>query len=407
MPPLCGPPLTKLTADACRDTAALREKILLCSEPFTFVVHEYDDPADGAEFSLEGESAVRGAHRESWGDAGEAPAGLLSLDADGLANFILSDACRSIVVLDGAGMSTASGIPDYRGPTGLYSTLEPGRLTASAEEREKLRADPSFIAHIDLFRANPLPLLEVKRDFIRGVAAGRWLPTAGHHLLALLQRAGKLKRVFTQNIDGLHRVAGVDPGRLTEVHGTMSAARCSGCGAPMDMDTFAKEVSRRVRDIHAADSRDSSAPAESTAGGVPCPKECGEGSVKPAVVLFGQPIADSFSGDCAGDLPTADLLLVMGTSLTVPPVDTVPKLVGSKCMRVVVNGTRVGDRLGMVFDAPEARRDLLLKGNIDDVVVDLAGRLGWLDELGKRTETMAPNSAAVVCAALADRKARP
>lgn len=120
-----------------------------------------------------------------------------------VAEFIQSDQCQNILVLAGAGMSVASGIPDFRSPNGLYATLDANNLTATEEERDAIRADPSFALDQHLFLQNPLPCLELQREFLLGTRAERWKATLAHRFLELLHfKTNKLVRHYTQNIDG-------------------------------------------------------------------------------------------------------------------------------------------------------------------------------------------------------------
>lgn len=121
-----------------------------------------------------------------------------------IADFILSDKCNNILVLSGAGMSVNSGIPDYRSANGLYATFDPDQLTATAEQRQEFRRDPTAALDQHLFLENPLPCLELKRSFILGTHRCQWKATLAHRFIELLHnKTGKLIRAYTQNIDGL------------------------------------------------------------------------------------------------------------------------------------------------------------------------------------------------------------
>jgi len=90
------------------------------------------------------------------------------IDLAGVARFILSDQCRSVVILTGAGVSCASGIPDFRSPGGMYDTLRPDLITATPKQREAMRLDPTVVVEKSLFLQNAFPYLEVRRPFILG-----------------------------------------------------------------------------------------------------------------------------------------------------------------------------------------------------------------------------------------------
>lgn len=191
---------------------------------------------------------------------------------------------RHCVVLTGAGISTDSGIPDFRSPgTGLWELLDPVE-TMSAR----------------VFRENPSRFLRV--------AAETWLspvldasPNPAHHVLARLEAAGVVKAIITQNIDGLHLKAGSR--RVLEVHGHVRTARCTRCGRYFDLPAMI----RRMREV-----------GEEPA----C--ACG-GAVKPQVVLFGDPMPPAFE-EAMAEAARADLMVVVGSSLTVDPANTLPVL---------------------------------------------------------------------------------
>lgn len=121
---------------------------------------------------------------------------------------------EKVIVMVGAGLSTAAGIPDFRTPgTGLYYQLEKYELPS-----------PQAIFSIDYFRARPEPFHLLARE----MWPGNFAPTEAHAFLRLLAEKGKLLRVYTQNIDGLERLAGVPPDRLVECHGTFASAHSIG-----------------------------------------------------------------------------------------------------------------------------------------------------------------------------------
>lgn len=181
---------------------------------------------------------------------------------------------RDIVFFGGAGMSTASGIPDFRSAQGLYR--RPGGQTC--EEMLSIR----------FFLNQPDAFWNFYRQTIFHPEAK---PNAGHAALARLERQGRLKAVVTQNIDGLHQRAGSR--RVIELHGSVWRNRCMACGR-----TFA--------------------PEQRPAGeGAPhCP--CG-GVLRPDIVLYGEPLDPAVLEEAIRTVGTSDLLIVGGTSLSVYP----------------------------------------------------------------------------------------
>jgi hypothetical protein len=126
----------------------------------------------------------------------------LPVDLAGLAKLILSPECRSIALLTGAGVSVASGIPDFRSPGGMYDTLRPELLTATPYQKQMMEQDPTHVVTWDLFQTNAFPYLQVRRPFILGTQKEQWKATIAHRFAELLHvKTDKLTRVYTQNID--------------------------------------------------------------------------------------------------------------------------------------------------------------------------------------------------------------
>ena len=204
-----------------------------------------------------------------------------SLEATRSVARALRGATRA-VALTGAGISTGAGIPDFRGPQGIYVT----------------RAYPEDVFDLDVFLAEPQGFYAFARDFL--ALRERIRPTFTHEFLAQLERDGRLAGVVTQNIDGLHQLAGSR--QVVEVHGGFERAVCVACE-----DSFA------TREIE----------AEVAAGEIPHCRRCG-GLVKPDIVFFGEAVKGM---DRAEELVRGcDLLLVIGSSLTVFPAAGLPAL---------------------------------------------------------------------------------
>ncbi len=206
-----------------------------------------------------------------------------------------------IVVLTGAGISTDSGIPDFRGPQGVW-TKNP--------KAEKL-------SDIRYYMSDP----EVRRlAWQSRLSHPGWnaKPNAGHLALVALERSERLHALVTQNIDGLHQIAGNSAEKVIEVHGTMHDAVCMNCSwrGPM------QKVLDRVR----AGEEDP-----------PC-KDCG-GILKSATISFGQALVPEVIARAMQSAEEADLLLAVGTSLSVYPVaHAVPAARAARARIVIVNG---------------------------------------------------------------------
>jgi NAD+-dependent protein deacetylase sirtuin 2 len=305
------------------------------------------------------------------------PFGAAPQSLEDVANFIQSDKCRSIVILAGAGMSVASGIPDFRSADGLYATLDADLLTADEAEREAIRADPTVSLQQDMFLQNPYPCLELQREFILGTREQRWKATLAHRFIELLhEKTGKLVRHYTQNIDGLEdQCTKLPREKMIAVHGSMDRAECARCQSEADFDEFCNAVQRQIKDLSG---KDPTAPKESTP--IVC-KVCGHNAMKPAIVLFKSSLPKVFFESVPRDIQDVDLLIVIGTSLRVAPACSLVPQVPKTAMRVLVNREPAGAHLGMIFDQTIAKRDYFAQGECDAVFLELMDQLGWIDDL--------------------------
>jgi NAD-dependent deacetylase len=195
-------------------------------------------------------------------------------DAGGLAAGVSSHC----VVLTGAGISTESGIPDFRSAGGIWE-----------------QCDPTQVAHIDAFRRDPARVWEFYALRLGALAQAE--PNDGHRALAGLEDRGWIRALITQNVDGLHQRAGSRD--VVEVHGSLREAECIHCGARVPMEDAVASLPLP-----------------------PCP-ECGE-VLKPGVVMFGE-LLPAAAIERAQELAAeAGLLLVVGSSLEVHPVAALP-----------------------------------------------------------------------------------
>jgi NAD+-dependent protein deacetylase sirtuin 2 len=331
------------------------------------------------------------------GDASDYPARPTCLKD--VADFIQSDRCRKIVILAGAGMSVVSGIPDFRSADGLYRTINVDVLSGLDEEqREQIRNDPSLALDQHLFLEHPTVCLELQRDFILGVHEQRWKATLAHRFCELLHtkflqkngpqknnngannnnnnHGGKLARLYTQNIDGLEdQCATLPRDKVIAVHGSMDRAECAHCGTEMEFDKFCQRVREQIKDIHASDAvSQSSTPIQCV--------QCGRPTVKPGIVLFRSSLPHAFFTHVPRDTTNVDLLLIIGTSLRVAPANTIVYRVPKRCVRVLINREAEGMHLGLNFSSSSSSsRDYFAQGDIDAVILELAGHLGWWDDL--------------------------
>jgi NAD-dependent deacetylase len=220
------------------------------------------------------------------------------------ARRLVGDADR-VAVLTGAGISTESGIPDYRGPKGVW-TRNPG-----AEKT----------AHISYYLADAAVRRRSWRNRLDS-PAWRAEPNAGHRALVDLERRGRLVALLTQNIDGLHQEAGSDPDLVVEVHGTIRSWVCMSCDATGPMPELLDRVRLGEDD-----------PACRGVG--PDGAHCG-GILKSATVSFGQNLDPADLERAEEAALACDLFLAVGTSLTVNPIAQVVPLARQAGATVVI-----------------------------------------------------------------------
>ena len=321
---------------------------------------------------------------------------LSSLDLAGVARFLLSPECKSVSILTGAGVSVAAGIPDFRSPGGMYSTLRPELITATPAQRARMAANPTAVVEKSMWFENPFPYLEVRRPFILGTRERKWKATLSHRFFELLHAKGKLTRLYTQNIDGLDYQLALPPSSVVPVHGSIGQVACEACGHAHDFDVFCERVATGIKDIY---KEDATAPAESSLAAATC-DACGRPAVKPTTVLFGASLPRRFFESAQADLPTTDLLIVAGTSLVVSPANSLVYSVPESTVRLIVNNEPVGAELGVEY-GDAATRDVFGEGDCDDVCLELMRECGWLEELRPLLPKLPEASRARLEAALA------
>ena len=234
----------------------------------------------------------------------------------------------AITVLTGAGISTDSGIPDFRGPNGVW-TKNP--------EAEKM-------ATLDVYMSDP----EVRRKAWRNRASSpTWsaAPNRGHEALVALERRGVLHTLVTQNIDGLHLAAGSDPAKVIEIHGTMREVTCMTCDTRTPMQVVLDRVENGEDDPRCTEER-----ATAPCGGI----------LKSATISFGQNLvaADLLRAQRAAE--ECDVLLTVGSSLGVyPAAGLVPvaRMAGAKVVIVNAEPTELDDLA-----------EVIVRGSISEVL---------------------------------------
>lgn len=285
---------------------------------------------------------------------------LETVDIDGVIKHWKNGGFKKIVTMVGAGISTSAGIPDFRSPTtGLYNNLMKYNLPY-----------PQAIFELEYFYQNPKPFFRLAKELY----PGNFRPTPSHYFVKLLEQKGLLIRHYTQNIDTLERIAGISAEKIVEAHGTFFTNHCLQCKTAYSLE-FVKE--------------------KIFADEVPtC--NCG-GVIKPDIVFFGEGLPDRFHLLPHQDFAQCDLLIIMGTSLTVQPFASLVEYVNDDCVRLLINRDKVGGGgygfframmfgEGLCFDLPGNRRDVAWTGDCDDGCFFLAEKLGLGDELRELIE---------------------
>lgn len=217
---------------------------------------------------------------------------------------------RRVAAFTGAGISTESGVSDFRSPGGVW-------------ERHRIVTYDEFIASEEARRE----YWTMKRDLFREMAGAS--PNRAHRALAGFERAGRLQCLITQNIDGLHQDAGNSPGKVIEIHGTNRRAECVDCGSSWPIERIQERLEEGVE--------------------VPRCEECGA-LVKPATIMFGQAMPQEEMRRAIECALSCDLLFMIGSSLQVEPAASLPRTAyetGSKL--IFVNRTETPwDRLAAV-----------------------------------------------------------
>ncbi|NXR23840.1 SIR2 deacetylase, partial [Cinclus mexicanus] len=259
------------------------------------------------------------------GLVGDKPEPVLDeLSLQGVSRFLKSDRCKNVVCMVGAGISTSAGIPDFRSPgTGLYSNLQSYDLPY-----------PEAIFEIGFFKKHPEPFFALARELY----PGQFKPTICHYFMRLLQDKGLLLRCYTQNIDTLERVAGLDPELLVEAHGTFFTSHClrPSCRQRYGLAWMRERIFSSL---------------------VPKCEKC-QGLVKPDIVFFGESLPSRFF---------ALLESVSGVWGTLNPTPSLNLGWGGP--------TEV--TLGLLY----LRRDVAWLGDCDSGCLALAELLGWKEEL--------------------------
>ena len=231
----------------------------------------------------------------------------------------------SVAALTGAGISTDSGIPDFRGPKGLW-TKDP-----SAEKMATLDA---YISDPDVRKRSWKWRLETQQN--------KREPNDGHRALVDLERAGHLDTLVTQNVDGLHQSAGSDPARVVEIHGTIQEVQCLDCEERAPMERALARVIAGEED--------------------PSCRSCG-GMLKSATISFGQGLISRDLARAQEAAEGCDLILAIGTTLAVYPIAAMVPIAKEAGARVVILNGEPTEMDGVA--------DAVLHGSISEILPQL------------------------------------
>ncbi|XP_045926488.1 NAD-dependent protein deacetylase sirtuin-1 isoform X2 [Micropterus dolomieu] len=240
---------------------------------------------------------------------------------------------KRILVLTGAGVSVSCGIPDFRSRDGIYA-----RLAVDFPDLP----DPQAMFDIEYFRRDPRPFFK----FAKEIYPGQFQPSPCHKFISMLDKKGKLLRNYTQNIDTLEQVAGVQ--RIIQCHGSFATASCLVCKNKVDCEAVREDIFNQV---------------------VPhCPR-CPDiplAIMKPDIVFFGENLPEMFHRAMKQDKDEVDLLIVIGSSLKVRPVALIPNSIPHEVPQVLINREQL----------PHLNFDVELLGDCDVIVNELCHRLG-------------------------------
>ncbi|XP_044229271.1 NAD-dependent protein deacetylase sirtuin-1 [Thunnus albacares] len=240
---------------------------------------------------------------------------------------------RRILVLTGAGVSVSCGIPDFRSRDGIYA-----RLAVDFPDLP----DPQAMFDIEYFRRDPRPFFK----FAKEIYPGQFQPSPCHKFISMLDKQGTLLRNYTQNIDTLEQVAGVQ--RIIQCHGSFATASCLVCKHKVDCEAIREDIFNQV---------------------VPhCPR-CPDiplAIMKPDIVFFGENLPEMFHRAMKQDKDEVDLLIVIGSSLKVRPVALIPNSIPHEVPQVLINREQL----------PHLNFDVELLGDCDVIVNELCHRLG-------------------------------
>jgi len=281
---------------------------------------------------------------------------------------------KKILVLTGAGISVSCGIPDFRSRNGLYAKL--------AVDFPEL-PDPQSMFCLKFFKSDPRPFFR----FAKEIFPGNFAPSPSHNFIAQLEKNNKMKRLYSQNIDGLEKQAGIE--KVIQCHGHFYTAHClnNNCRTEYQISDlkkriFESKVPHCDKLIFKSTNMEEEAFHEEILKLPPGDpkieeirtkfyqkeKEPCNAVIKPDIVFFGESLPSHFHRHMAMDQDDVDLLIVMGSSLKVGPVNDIPDAIDENVPRILINREPLPHM-------PEFESELL--GNCDEIVEYISSKLGY------------------------------
>ena len=282
-------------------------------------------------------------------------------DFQWLAEKLKKDGEKKLVTLAGAGLSTSAGIPDFRGPSGLYSLMaQEGNQLPQNLVPPGLPMEAVF--SIDLFRIQPEGFYRLTAALRPSILQAK--PTPCHFMLKILADSMLLRRHFTQNVDGLEEQAGIPSDLIVEAHGSFRSGQCLSCRHQYDFEWLKDKTNFKASDANI---------------NVPHCEIC-DGIVKPNAVLFGEALPQRFFESAQFDIREAKSVLILGSSMVVQPFASLPSFLSSDVTRVFVSldEPQISD-----WNQRKEGRDLFFKGTCDDFATQFAKALNKDAELAQ------------------------
>lgn len=258
---------------------------------------------------------------------------------------------ENIIVLTGAGVSVSCGIPDFRSNDGIYSRL--------AKDFPGL-PDPQAMFDINYFAKDPRPFYK----FAREIYPGQFKPSPCHRFIKMLEKKGKLLRNYTQNIDTLEQVAGIE--KVIECHGSFASATCTKCDYKTTSDEIRNDIFEQTIPLCPKCQLEQPQKKSTDDSEEDYSELVRNGIMKPDIVFFGEGLPDVFHSAMAHDKDKCDLLIVIGSSLKVHPVALIPRSVPADVPQILINREQL---CHLEFDVE-------LLGDSDTIINQLCHLLG-------------------------------